>query len=150
MDVVRTASAAAALALLLAAPAAPGDLDPSSGGDGTTADRGAGPATASSLSSRQSRSRGRVTIRILSRRVTRRGVLVRVTWPRGTEGTARARLWTPNKGVLLGQRTVVVLRGTIGRRFRIPLNRRAKRMLRGGRILTVRATARVTGVPARR
>lgn len=91
-----------------------------------------------------------VSIRILSSRVNRRGVLVRVTWPRGTEGTARARLWTRDRGVRLGQRRVAVLRGTTSRRFRIPLNRRAKRMLKGGRRLKVRATVRVTGLPARR
>ena len=93
---------------------------------------------------------GGVTIRIVSRRVTKRGVLVRVTWPRGTEGSARARLWTRDKSVLLGQRTVAVLSGTTSRRFRIPLNRRAKRMLRGGRVLKVRATVSVTGLPERR
>ncbi|HEX8205179.1 MAG TPA: hypothetical protein VF587_03870 [Solirubrobacteraceae bacterium] len=95
-------------------------------------------------------SSGEVTIRILGSRVTKRGVLVRVTYPSGTEGTARARLWTRNKGVLLGQRTVVVLKGTTSRRFRVPLNRRAKRMLRSGKRLKIRATVRVTGLPARR
>jgi uncharacterized delta-60 repeat protein len=95
--------------------------------------------------------RGRATIKILSSRVTRRGVLVRVTWPRGSTGPIRARLWTRKKGVLLGRRTVRVLPGTTSRRFRIALNRRAKRLLRrsGGR-LRVRATVRVGGIPARR
>ncbi|HEX8086062.1 MAG TPA: hypothetical protein VF529_17345 [Solirubrobacteraceae bacterium] len=92
---------------------------------------------------------GRVSIRIVSTRVTKLGVLVRVTWPRGTDGRARARLWTRNKGILLGQRTVAAPRGTRGRTFRVPLNARAKRMLRNGTRLKVRATVHVTGLPAR-
>jgi uncharacterized delta-60 repeat protein len=95
------------------------------------------------------RSAGGVTIRIVSSRITRRGVLVRVAWPRGTDGTARARLWTRNKGILLGQRAVPARRGTTGRRFRVPLNRRAKRLLRSGRRLKVLASVRVTGLPPR-
>ena len=91
---------------------------------------------------------GRVSIRIVSSRVTKLGVLVRVTWPRGTDGTARARLWTRNKGILLGQRTVAAPRGTRGRTFRVPLNARAKRLLKSGKRLKVRATVRVTGLPA--
>ncbi|HEV3002347.1 MAG TPA: hypothetical protein VGW75_16515 [Solirubrobacteraceae bacterium] len=124
--------------------AEPGDAGDA--GDGGTAGGEAAGGQAESLQP----SRRRVSITILSSRVTRRGVLVRVTWPRGTDGEARARLWTRDKRVLLGRRTVTVLPGTIGRRFRIPLNRRAKRMLRGGRVLKVRATVVVTGLPARR
>lgn len=115
------------------------------GGGGTTG----GQVESGRAESVQER-RGRVSITILSSRVTRRGVLVRVTWPRGTDGRARARLWTRDKSVLLGQRTVAAPRGTTGRRFRIPLNRRAKRMLASGRRLRVRATVLVTGLPERR
>ncbi len=103
--------------------------------------------TAGSVANQQST--GRVTIRIVSSRVTSRGVLVRVTYPLGTDGTARARLWTRDKRILLGQRTVAALPGTRGRTFRVPLNRRAKRMLRGGGLLKVRATVLVTGLPSR-
>ncbi|HEX8205178.1 MAG TPA: hypothetical protein VF587_03865 [Solirubrobacteraceae bacterium] len=124
-----------------------GEGDGSSDGEIGTGD-GTGPVDAGPIANRQG-SGGSVTIRILNSRVTKRGVLVRITYPRGTEGTARARLWTRNKGVLLGQRTVVVLKGTTSRRFRVPLNRRAKRMLRSGKRLKVRATVRVTGLPAR-
>ena len=123
------------------------------GTDSSAGEIGTGPGPApvvgAPIANRQGAT-GRVTIRILSRRVTRRGVLVRVTWPRGTEGTAKARLWTRNKGILLGQRTVAVLRGTTSRRFRVPLNRRARRLLRNGTVLKVRATVRVTGLPAKR
>ena len=130
---------------------------PATGGDEGTASSdgqvgtapGSGPIGAGPVPNRQATG-GRVTIRILSRRVTRRGVLVRVTWPRGTAGSATARLRTRSTGLLLGRRTVTVLKGTTGRRFRIPLNRRAKRMLRGGRVLKVRASVRVVGLPARR
>ena len=90
---------------------------------------------------------GRVSIRILTAKVNRRGVLVRATWPQGTDGRARARLWTRNKGILLGRRTVRARPGTTGRTFRVRLNRRAKRMLAGGKRLRVTATLRVTGLP---
>jgi uncharacterized delta-60 repeat protein len=137
---------------LLADGGAPGAEGTDTGEAGSDGEIGTGagtsPVESGPVPNRQGSTR-RVTIRILSSRVTKRGVLVRVTWPRGTEGTARARLWTRNKGILLGQRTVVVLKGTTSRRFRVPLNRRAKRLLRGGRLLKVRATVRVTGLPAR-
>lgn len=132
-------------------PAAPEDEEGTSSSEGEIVDAPGDevPVVVGPVANRQS-SGGGVTIRILRSRVSRRGVLVRITYPRGTEGTARARLWTRNKGVLLGQRRVVVLKGTTSRRFRIPLNRRAKRMLKGGGRLKVRATVRVTGLPARR
>jgi hypothetical protein len=83
-------------------------------------------------------------IRILGTLATKRGVLVRVTIPRGTpDGTLRARLWTRNMGVLLGQRRVLVLNGTRSRRFHIPLNRYAKRLLGRVHRLRVKGTARV-------
>ncbi|MDQ3742566.1 MAG: hypothetical protein M3389_16675 [Actinomycetota bacterium] len=120
----------------------PGNPNPP-GGPGTP------PVTGGLVPNRQGTGTGGVSIRIVSSRVTARGVLVRITWPRGTDGTARARLWTRNKGILLGQRTVRAPAGTTGRTFRVPLNARAKRLLRGGKRLKVRATARVTGLPVR-
>jgi uncharacterized delta-60 repeat protein len=112
--------------------------------------QGRPPVPGGPVPSRQDTSPARVSIRIVSFRVSARGVLVRARWPRGTDGTARARLWTRNKGILLGQRTVRARPGTIGRTFRVPLNARAKRLLRDGKRLKVTATLRVTGLPARR
>jgi uncharacterized delta-60 repeat protein len=108
--------------------------------------RPGGPVAGSGANQQSS---GRVTIRIVSSRVTSRGVLVRVTYPRGTDGLVRARLWTRTTNLLLGKRTVAALPGTLGRTFRVPLNRRGKRLLRGGGVLKVRATVVVTGLPAR-
>lgn len=92
---------------------------------------------------------GAVRIRIVDRRVRAGGVLVRATWPRGSDGSARARLWARGSGILLGERTVAARPGSTGRTFRVPLNRTAQRLLRGGERLKVRATLRVTGVPGR-
>lgn len=117
-------------------------------GPGVPAGPGQGrPVTGGTVANQQAS--GRVTIRIVSSRVTSRGVLVRVTHPRGTDGTIRARLWTRTTNRLLGRRTVAALPGTRGRTFRVPLNRRGKRLLRGGGVLKVRATVVVTGLPAR-
>ncbi|HEX8119807.1 MAG TPA: hypothetical protein VF549_00945 [Solirubrobacteraceae bacterium] len=118
-----------------------------SGGHGPDAKPGPSPGASGTGRSRQA---GGVSIRLLNSRVTKRGVLVRVTWPAGTDGTARARLWTRNKGILLGERSVTAAPPKLGRTFRVPLNARAKALLRGGKRLKIAATVRVTGLPARR
>ena len=124
----------------------------SGGGDGTGTDTGTigGPGGGSGNPGGSpqggGKTKARVSVRLLSRRVTKRGVLVRVRWPKGTRGTARVRLHTLG-GTRLGQRTVAARKGT-GKTFRVPLNRRAKRMMAGGRRLKIRVSVRVTGMPA--
>jgi hypothetical protein len=87
-------------------------------------------------------------IKLVSQRLTKRGLKVRMTIPlRTPEGIARGRVWTSNMGLLLGQRRIIVLQGTRSRTFYIPLNRRGKRMLRRG--VFFRLTARVPAPPPR-